>query len=63
LRNTWRRSACTDHQLLARLEADRETVAAMNIGNLEADIDEAVYNLFDLTDDEREVVEEYLTVF
>jgi len=32
-------------------------------GDLEADIDAAVYDLFDLTDDEREVVEEYLEVF
>jgi hypothetical protein len=38
-------------------------VAATNIDDLEAEIDEAVYDLFDLTDDEREVVEEYLEVF
>jgi hypothetical protein len=43
-------------ELLARLEADRESVAATNIDDLEADIDEAVYDLFDLTADEREVV-------
>lgn len=29
----------------------------------EAEIDDAVYDLFDLTEDEREVVEEYLEVF
>lgn len=29
----------------------------------EADIDEAVYDLFDLTDDEREVVEEFQRAF
>ena len=54
---------CTDHQLLARLEADRESVGATNIDDLKADIDEAVYGLFDLTDDEREVVENYLSIF
>ena len=50
-------------ELLARLEADREAVAATNIDDLEAEIDQAVYDLFDLTDDERDVVEEYLEVF
>ena len=50
-------------KLLGRLEADREEVERMNIDDLEADIDEAVYDLFDLTEDEREVVEEYLDVF
>jgi hypothetical protein len=50
-------------ELLARLEADRESVAATNIDDLEADIDEAVYDLFDFTDDERDVVEEYLSLF
>ena len=34
-----------------------------NIDDLEADIDEAVYDLFDLTSDEREIVEDYLSVF
>jgi hypothetical protein len=50
-------------ELLARLEADHESVAATNIDDLETDIDQAVYDLFDLTDDERDVVEEYLSVF
>jgi hypothetical protein len=50
-------------ELLARLEADRETVEATDIDELEAEIDEAVYDLFDLTEDEREVIEEYLEVF
>jgi hypothetical protein len=49
---------CTDYQLLARLEADRESVGATNIDDLEADIDEAVYDLFDLTDDEYDFVNE-----
>lgn len=35
----------------------------MDIDDLEADIDEAVYDLFDLTDDEGEVVENYLNTF
>jgi hypothetical protein len=50
-------------ELLDRLEADRQTVEATDIDELEAEIDEAVYDLFDLTDDERDVIEEYLEVF
>ncbi|WP_134670509.1 Eco57I restriction-modification methylase domain-containing protein [Halorussus marinus] len=50
-------------ELLDRLEADREDVRQTDIEDLEAQIDDAVYDLFDLTDDEREVVEEYLDVF
>ena len=49
--------------LLDQLEADHETVRQTDIEELEAEIDEAVYDLFDLTEDEREVVEEYLDVF
>jgi len=49
--------------LLAELEADKETVEETSIDELEAEIDEAVYDLFDLTEDEREVIEEYLEVF
>lgn len=45
-------------ELLARPESDHEAVKATNIDNLEADIDEAVYDLFELTADEHEVVEE-----
>jgi hypothetical protein len=50
-------------ELLSRLDDDREEVEETNIEELEADIDEAVYDLFDLTEDEREVVEDYLEVF
>jgi len=50
-------------ELLDRLEADRDEVATTNIEDLEGDIDEAVYDLFDLTGDEREVVENYLSIF
>ena len=50
-------------ELLDRLEADREKVERTNIEALEAEIDRAVYDLFELTEDEREVVEEYLDVF
>ncbi len=50
-------------ELLHRLEADREEVAATDIQELEAEIDDAVYDLFDLTDEERGVIEEYLEVF
>lgn len=50
-------------ELLARLEADHEEVRETDIAALEAEIDEAVYDLFDLTDEERDVIEEYLEVF
>lgn len=49
--------------ILAELEADRQTVEETFIDDLETEIDKAVYDLFDLTKDEREVVEEYLEVF
>jgi hypothetical protein len=50
-------------ELLGRLDADRTEVGQTDTEALEADIDEAVYDLFDLTEDEREVVEDYLDVF
>ena len=50
-------------ELLGRLEADREEVEQTDIDDLEAEIDRAVYDLFDLTEDERAVVEDYLDVF
>jgi len=50
-------------ELLDRLEADRTEVEQTDIEALEAEIDRAVYDLFDLTEDECEVVEEYLDVF
>lgn len=43
--------------------ADRETVVETSIEELEAEIDEAVYDRFELTDAEREIVEGYLDVF
>jgi len=49
--------------LLDRLETDRLEVQQTNIQELEAQIDEAVYDLFDLKKDEREVIEDYLEVF
>ena len=50
-------------ELMEALEADRQTVAETNVEELEAEIDETVYDLFDLTEDERDVIEEYLEVF
>jgi hypothetical protein len=50
-------------ELLSRLDDDREEVDETNIEELEGEIDDAVYDLFDLTEDEREVVEDYLEVF
>jgi hypothetical protein len=57
------RSDAGVEELLTRLEEDRERIAETDIDALEAEIDEAVYDLFDLTPDERAVVEEYLEVF
>jgi len=45
------------------LEQDRQTVEETSIKDLEAEIDETVYDLFDLTENERQVIEEYLEVF
>ncbi|WP_227354196.1 Eco57I restriction-modification methylase domain-containing protein [Haladaptatus salinisoli] len=50
-------------ELLDALERDRATVEETSIEELEAEIDEAVYNLFKLTEGEREVIEDYLEVF
>jgi hypothetical protein len=50
-------------KLLSELEKDRQTVEQTSIEELEAEIDQAVYDLFDLTEDERQVVEDYLEVF
>jgi hypothetical protein len=50
-------------QLIEALETDRQTVEETSIEELEAEIDETVYDLFDLTEDERDVIEDYLEVF
>ncbi|MDZ7687413.1 MAG: hypothetical protein U5J64_01600 [Halobacteriales archaeon] len=50
-------------ELLGHLDDDRERVESTDINALEAEIDEAVYDLFDLDESEREVIEEYLEVF
>jgi predicted DNA binding protein len=50
-------------ELMDRLEADRKEVEQTDIEALEAEIDRAIYDLFELTEDEREVVEDYLDVF
>jgi hypothetical protein len=50
-------------ELLDRLEEDKREIAQTDIDNLGTEIDEAVYDLFNLTDDEREVIEDYLEVF
>mgnify|MGYP006896985172 CR=1 FL=1 len=42
---------------------DRAAVAATDVEALEREIDDAVYDLFALTDDEREGVEDYLDAF
>jgi predicted DNA binding protein len=50
-------------KLSDRLEDDRKEVKQTDIDELEAEIDEAVYDLFDLTDDEIEIIEDYLEIF
>jgi len=50
-------------QLIGALEDDRQTVEETSIEELEAEIDQTVYDLFDLSDAEQEVIEEYLEVF
>jgi len=50
-------------QLMNALESDRQTVEETSIEELEAEIDKMVYDLFDLTESEREVIEDYLEVF
>ena len=42
---------------------DRTEVEETNIAELEAEIDDVMYDLFDLSAEERAVVEEYLEVF
>ncbi|GAD52991.1 LOW QUALITY PROTEIN: hypothetical protein MBEHAL_1751 [Halarchaeum acidiphilum MH1-52-1] len=50
-------------QLIEALEEDRRTVEQTDIKELEAEIDEMVYDLFDLDDEERKIIEDYLEVF
>ena len=50
-------------ELLDRLDADREEVRWTDTEELEAGIDDAVYDLFDLIETEREVAEDYLEAF
>jgi phage terminase Nu1 subunit (DNA packaging protein) len=55
-------------QLFARSGERKRTrrskkVEGTDIDALEAEIDEAVYDLFDLDESEREVIEEYLDIF
>ena len=49
--------------LLDALEQDRKVVEETSIEELEAEIDEAVYDLFELTEEEQQVIEDYLEVF
>jgi hypothetical protein len=49
--------------LIESLESDRQTIEETDLDELEAEIDQTVYSLFDLTDEEREVIDDYLEVF
>ena len=57
------RSGSGVETLLDQLKEDPKTVEETDIARLEAKIDGVVYDLFDLTDEEREVVEEFLETF
>lgn len=50
-------------QLVEAWEEDKQTVSETDIEDLEAEIDKTVYGLFDLDNEEREVIEDYLEVF
>jgi hypothetical protein len=45
------------------LEADRRSVEETDIEALEAEIDAIVYDLFELTEEEQQVIEDFLEVF
>jgi len=49
--------------LIESLLSDRETVEDTNIEALEAEIDQLVYDMFELTEAEQQVIEDYLEVF
>ena len=50
-------------QLMKALRADQQTVEETSIEELEAEIDQTVYEMFDLTEEDQEVIEDYLKVF
>lgn len=50
-------------QLMDDLESDKESIETTSVEDIQADIDQTVYDLFDLTDDDQEVIENYLEVF
>lgn len=49
--------------LFEQLEDDEAAVEETDIEALEAEIDECVYDLFDLDEEERDVIEEFLKIF
>jgi len=50
-------------ELLGRLEADRDEVAATNTEELERMVNDAVYEMFGITPSEQDVIEEFLETF
>jgi hypothetical protein len=50
-------------ELLNRHEEDQDRVESISVEELEGEINELVFDLFELTEDERDVVENYLEVF
>jgi hypothetical protein len=57
------RRAAGVEELLSQLEIDEKRAKEIDIDALEKEIDLAVYDLFDLTEDEQRIVEDYLEVF
>lgn len=48
--------------LLSNLRGERDAVEEADIKEQEAEIDHIVYNLFNLNDNEREVIKKYLKI-
>jgi hypothetical protein len=50
-------------RLLNKLEDDRNSLEQRSINELESEIDQEVYDLFDLSEDSQEILEKYLNIF
>lgn len=49
--------------LCQELEEDKADFRKKSISELEAEIDEIVYNLFDISKEEQRVIEDYIQIF
>ena len=50
-------------ELLSRLDDDRDEVAATNTEELERMVNEVVYDMFGITTEEQDVIEDFLETF